>query len=183
MLTKRWAIIFWKQAFTGDRNRTAFMATVFMLLFYGLVAGIVLGRVSEFGVDYLWQPRYAIVYRWHVVALLMMLVAQCPSAARSGFRLRLATMLVVGLLALQAPICIEAWRSAKYIRNVETSMATQVLEMARSPSARPVGACSRQLTVCTFGDARRRRLIAFLRDQRLSAFSDDVRARNGYRGK
>ncbi|HET7161165.1 MAG TPA: hypothetical protein VFI32_00635 [Rhodanobacteraceae bacterium] len=172
---------FWKQAIVGDRNRTAFMATVFMLLFYGLVAAIIIGRVSRFGADYLWQPRYAIVYRWHVVALLLMVLAQSQRIVRSpGTRRTALALLSIPLLA-QLPIGMAAWNSAKYIRATGMRMADQIVEMGGSAEALPSRACASQLTVCKFDDARRERLVAFLRDQHLSVFSGEVRERNGYR--
>ena len=173
---------FWKQVLVGARNRSAFIATVLMLLFYGLAAGIVIGRVSVFGVDYLWQPRYAIVYRWHVVALLVMLVAQAPSWRSGGVAVRVAALAATLLLALQVPIGIAAWNSAKYTRNAGDRMAAQVLELGRSSDAQPMPGCAKQLTVCRFDDAQRLRIIGFLRSQRLSVFSEEVRERNGYPG-
>ena len=173
---------FWKQVLVGARNRSAFIATVLMLLFYGLAAGIVIGRVSVFGVDYLWQPRYAIVYRWHLVALLVMLVAQAPSWRSGGVAVRLAALSATLLLAVQVPIGIAAWNSAKYTRNAGDRMAAQVLELGRSSDAQPMPGCAQQLVVCRFDDAQRLRIIDFLRSQRLSVFSEDVRSRNGYSG-
>ncbi len=173
---------FWKRALTGTRNRSAFIAVVLMLLSYGLVAGIVLGRVSVYGVDYLWQPRYAIVYRWHLVALLVMLVAQVASWPVGGIGRRMAALSAASLLAVQVPIGIAAWNSAKYTRNANERMAAQVLELGQSGGARPARGCAQQLTVCKFDDARRQRIIGFLRSQRLSVFSEAVRERNGYPG-
>lgn len=171
---------FWKQVFAGDRNRTAFMATVFMLLFYGLVAGIIIGRVSRFGPDYLWQPRYAIVYRWHVIALLLMLLAQSERMVRSAIARRTAIVLLSVLLLAQFPIGMAAWNGAKYIRMSGMRMADQIMEMGGTADSRPVRTCAVQLKVCNFDDVRRARLIGFLRDQHLSVFSGEVRERNGY---
>lgn len=173
---------FWKQAFVGERNRTAFMAQVFMLLFYGLVAGIVIGRVSEYGVKYLWQPRYAVVYRWHLVALLLMVVAQAPRLARAQWARRWSIALVSMVLLVQLPISMSAWADAKYVRNANARMATQILEMGETRAAEPPRACAAQLTICKFDDPSRQRVIRFLQEQRLSAFSPGVRERNHYSG-
>jgi len=175
---------FWKQAFTGTRNRTAFMATAIMLLFYGLLAGILLGRVSEFGTSYLWQPRYAFIYRWHVLALLMMLVAQWPRMAAAGkagaWSRGLAMAAVLFIVALQLPLSASAWKDAKYLRHANAEMARQLLAMGGDAAMRAPGKCAPQLVVCRFDDTRRQRIVGFLRGQRLNAFSEQVRQRNGY---
>lgn len=174
---------FWKQAFRGERNRTAFMAMVLMFVFYGLVAGIIIGRVSRFGPDYLWQPRYAIVYRWHVIALLLMVVAQSGRTTLSAAGRRASLALLSVLLLVQVPISKAAWNGATYIRAAGMRMANQIVEMGDSTDARPSRACATQLTVCRFDVARRKRLVGFLQEQRLSVFSEEVRERNGYRPK
>ena len=175
---------FWKQAFAGARNRTAYMATTIMLLFYGLVAGIVIGRVSKYGSEYLWQPRYAFIYRWHLVALLMMVVAQWQRLAASRpdapWPRRIVVAACAAVVGLQVVLGASAWRDAKYMRHASANMAAQLLAMGDAPPGRVPGKCAAQLIVCRYKDARRQRLIGFLRGQRLSVFSAEVRARNGY---
>ena len=175
---------FWRKALTGDRNRTAFMAITIMLMFYGLVAGIVVGRVSEFGSNYLWQPRYGFIYRWHVLALLMMLIAQWPGMQRQrrgeGWSARFAVAIVLAVVALQLPLSMEAWESAKYIRHANSGFARQLLSMGSGDAMRAPEKCAVQLTVCKFDDARRQRVIGFLRERHLSVFSPEVRERNDY---
>jgi len=63
---------FWRSALVGRRNLASFVAVALMLVFYGLVAGILLGRVGANGMLYLWQPRYTLIYAWNIVALLLM---------------------------------------------------------------------------------------------------------------
>jgi hypothetical protein len=178
---------FWKKALTCAFNRTAFMAVAIMLLFYGLVAGILIGRVSQFGSEYLWQPRYGFIYRWHVIALLMMLVAQWPAMAPAGGRgmrwmRRVAVAIVALVMALQLPLDVTAWKNARYVRHANAEIARQLLAMGGDASRRAPAACAAQLVVCRYDDARRQRIVGFLEQQRLNAFSPEVRARNGYPG-
>lgn len=175
---------FWKKALAGQCNRTAFMAVSIMLLFYGLVAGILIGRVSEFGNEYLWQPRYGFIYRWHVLALLMMLVAQWPAmaVARRGAAspARVAVGLASMLIVLQLPLGMDAWKNARYVRHANAQMARQLLAMGGNHMMRAPAKCAVQLVVCRFDDVRRGRIIGFMETQGLSVFSPEVRARNGY---
>ena len=175
---------FWKKALDGERNRTAFIAVSVMFLFYGLVAGILLGRVSEFGTSYLWQPRYGFIYRWHILALLMMLVAQWPAMRAKGRVARgsrgLALASAACLIALQLPLAAYAWNLARFTRNADAEAARQLLEMGNNAGMQPPAKCAAQLVVCKFEDARRQRIVGFLERQHLNAFSPGVRARNDY---
>jgi len=179
---------FWGKAFRGTVNRPAFMSIAMMLLFYGWVAGIVLARVPEFGVGYLWQPRYASIYRMHLVALLLMLIAQAPTMTASGedvraLRLRArastaiaATFLCLALLA-QVPLTMVAWREMQYLKRWNQNMAHQLQELARDPLHAPPN-CVPQLRLCQAAPADRTRIVGFLSSQQLSVFSPEVRARN-----
>jgi len=177
---------FWWKAFFGQSNRTSFMAVASMLMFYGLVAGILIGRISVLGTEYLWQPRYAFIYRWHILALLMMLVAQWPAMALAGRGAVLSRGVAVALaafvLALQVPLAVSAWNGAKYVRRAQTDFARQILAMGDDPRMLPPGKCAKQLVVCDFGGPRRMRVVGFLKSQQLSVFSPKVRARNDYPG-
>jgi hypothetical protein len=123
-----------------------------------------------------------VVYRWHLVALLLMVVAQAPRLARAQGARRWSIALVSMVLLVQLPISMSAWADAKYVRNANARMATQILEMGETRAAEPPRACAAQLTICKFDDPSRQRVIRFLQEQRLSAFSPGVRERNHYSG-
>lgn len=179
---------FWAKAFRGTVNRPAFVSVAVMLLFYGWVAGIILARVPEFGVDYLWQPRYASIYRMHLVALLLMLVAQAPAMIAQGDDARAArqsgrtmTAIAAGflcaMLLVQVPLTMVAWREMQYLERWNENMALQLQELARDPTHAPQN-CVPQLKLCQSAPADRTRIVNFLSSQNLSVFSADVRARN-----
>ncbi len=179
---------FWAKALCGDVNRPAFLSVAIMLLSYGWIAGLVLARVPEFGVDYLWQPRYAFIYRMHLVALLLMLVAQAPAMIGQGAepgtarpRPHVATMIASGLLAVmvlaQVPLTMVAWREAQYLERWNENMAHQLQALARDPTHAPAN-CVPQLKLCQAPPADRTRIVGFLSSQQLSVFSPEVRRRN-----
>jgi len=64
---------FWWRAFRARPNAATFVAIALMLVFYALLAGIVYGRVSTFGNNYLNQTRYVLPYSFNLVALLLIL--------------------------------------------------------------------------------------------------------------
>ena len=76
-------LLFWRAFLRLYDRRSAFVAAGLMLYFYAAVAGIVWGRVSSAGFDYLMQPRYLTAYSLQLVAFVMMgaLAACCPRRA------------------------------------------------------------------------------------------------------
>lgn len=165
---------FWWQAFAGRRNAAAFVATCQMLLFYGLLAGMLLARVSQHGSDYLWQPRYVLIYQWNLVALLLMALAQlapAPRVAGAGTRRGGATaMLVVAalVLAVQVPLSLQSWQVLPYAKRFQQRQAMQMRQLAAGQVPRR---CVHTLVVCRHPEARRAELMGFLRDQQLSVFA------------
>lgn len=181
---------FWWRATTGRRNLPSFVATALMLLFYGLLSGLLIARVSLQGTEYLWQPRYVLIYEGNLAALLLMAIGQLgmrndvssiPTATRAtrngkAGRSVLAIAAVL-LLLLQVPLSLGTWHGLKYISAYEQRMATALGAIARDPAATPVG-CAPQLLICRYNQQRRTEVIRFLQANRLSVFSPAFRTRN-----
>ncbi|MFT3897079.1 MAG: hypothetical protein QM719_05195 [Thermomonas sp.] len=177
---------FWWRAVAGRRNAAGFVATALMLMFYGLVAGLLLARVSQYGFTYLWQPRYVMIYEWNLVALLLMAIAQVRLPRRAGDEKPRSRFLVApavaasaatALLLLQFPLSVAAWQSLKFTSAYQQRMALQLGEIARDPTQTP-DHCIPQLTLCKFDARRRASVVRLLQEQRLNLFSPAFRARN-----
>lgn len=173
---------FWWKAVAGRRNAPAFVATCQMLLFYGLLAGMLLARVSQHGSDYLWQPRYVLIYQWNLVALLLMALAQLAPARNATMpagRTAATATLVASLLvlALQVPLAMHSWHVLPYAKRFQQRQAMQMRQLAESP-ARVPRKCVHTLVVCRHPAERRAELMGFLRDQRLSVFAPGFAARH-----
>ena len=176
---------FWLRAFRGRVNLASFVAVALMLLFYGLLAGILLGRVSEYGSDYLWQPRYALIYQWNLVALLLMLLAQIWGAADASstpprsrrWPLVLPATAAILLLLVQIPLSVDAWSRIKYQERFQQQQALQMGMLARYPDVVPER-CLNTLSVCSFRPERRAELITFLSERQLNVFSPEFQKRN-----
>jgi hypothetical protein len=180
---------FWWRAFRGPINLTSFAAIAMMLLFYGLSAGILLNRVPSFGTDYLWQPRYALIYQWNLVALLFMILAQLPVPMGIGFasartsprfrQLSLALAATVGivLIGMQVPYSVSAWNAVKFQKTYQLQQAQQMGQLAQDPTAVPQD-CLPILTVCNFTTERRTELMDFLVQHHLNLFSPAFEERN-----
>lgn len=177
---------FWWRAVRGRVNLPAFIATALMLLFYGLFAGMLIARVSMHGVDYLWQPRYVLIFEWNVVALLLMAIAQYCLADDTGTlprnrgdmvgRAVLACACAL-LLLLQLPLSYNTWTGLKFVSVYQQRMAAQLGAVAAHPDDMSL-ACAPMLKVCNYQPKRRAEVMHFLEERRLNIFSPAFRARN-----
>lgn len=178
---------FWWQAWKGRQNLASFVAIALMLLFYGLVAAILVTRVGTQGSGFLLQMRYTLIYQWNVVALLLMALSQhalrrsaSPAVSSQPSRQASRTIAVVAasfLLLLQVPLSLSSWGSIRYTSVFVQKMAMQMGQLADDPNTVPKD-CMPILTVCNLQPADRAELMRFLRKNQLNVFSPAFRARN-----
>lgn len=181
---------FWWRALRGHPNRVMFVAVALMLMFYGLVAGMLLARISVHGLLYFWQPRYVPIYQWNLVALLLMALArwQDPPVAGSQeaagspstaarFGRALPVVLAALLLLWQVPLSRASWVSAKYVSAYQQRYALQMGALAANPGEPPTR-CAPALLACRYDLAHRIEVMRFLQTRHLNLFSPAFRARN-----
>ena len=173
---------FWWCAWRGRRNRAAFVATALMLLFYGLVAGILVVRVSTHALAYLWQPRYVVIYQLSILALLMMGISQlgeadeAPAARRRTWPAATLACVAIALLALQVPLSQHSWSGVRY-RNANQQRAALALgTLGRRAAHRELSA--EVLEDCRIHVQCRAEIARFLKANRLNIFSPAFQARN-----
>lgn len=175
---------FWSRILLPRRADSAPAATVavriaasVMLLFYGLIAGIVLQRVPEFGFDYLHQPRYVLFYELNLAALAIMAYAEYR-ALRDGLARRIAAGLLVVLISafglLQWRLSSMAWEHTKYLSQYLVAAAKTMGEVAADPDG--ARECPDIMTVCKFSPAKKREIMARLVRYRLNIFSPEFQA-------
>lgn len=164
---------FWWQAWRSRWTLAAFHAVSIMLLFYGLMAGIIVSRLPDHGVNYLHEPRYAVFYLLSNVALILMVIgrerAECHSA---DVKLERGTaMVALALVAvLQVPLSWFTWHDGAYLSRYYHAMAAQMY--ALGDGKRGIS-CVPLLTVCQMPDAEQARLLGFLERHRLNVYSPD----------
>jgi len=180
--------VFWWQAWRRRPTAAWFVAVATMLLFYGLCAGVLIGRVPMYGESAFMQPRYIVFYQLHVVALLLMAVCwyveRVPSfdrvnALRIGGAMAAAC---VGLVLLQGPLDRNAWVRAPYHHAYVVRLAAQMEQLGDTPQVAPAQ-CLPQITVCRMPEPVRVRAVEFLRDHRLNVYSPEFRQRHGFEGE
>lgn len=174
-------VVFWRRAWRCEIKGAAFAAICLMLLFYGQLAGIIIGRVAAHGNEYLEQSRYMIRYAEMPIALLLMWAESARSALRQGRQLPHIVLPAMGclmLLTVQIPLSIHAWKMRPYLLAYQVNMAKQMDELSIDPG-RPVK-CLPELTFCKYPPERRRDLIGLLRTHQLNVFSPRLQQRYPY---
>ncbi len=159
---------FWWRALRGPSGMLAFHAIAIMLLFYGLTAGILYGRVPVFGVNYLNEPRYVGVYLLGTVALVLMIMAQPLN--KTGRWRSTATVALAAMIVLQIPLSRFTWWESNFLASYYHTMASQMVAMGEHPNPPPVN-CIPLLTVCEMQPADRLQAIQFLQRHHLNMYS------------
>jgi len=176
--------LFWRKAFRSKYNLAIFVAISLMVVSYGWVAGIILGRVATFGNDYVNQPRYILLYAGHLIALLLMW-AEPPQATLQPSKWRYVMGIWVPasacliLLLVQIPLSIDAWHKQPYQWAYDALMATQIDQIVRDPS-QVTDCLPEEHSVCNLAPGKRLQLIQLLSGNRLNIFSPQVQRRHHY---
>lgn len=165
---------FWWTAF---RDRRALemaplltaLAVAIQLLFYALVAGIVIQRVPQFGFDYLHQGRYVLFYQLNLVAICLLVYRQY-TCHPSDPVLRVSPMIAVLLfMALQVVLSQFAWSHSKSVSRYVQAAAFTMGKLAQDPSTEIE--CASILTICRYPVQERQELMTMLKDRRYNLFS------------
>jgi hypothetical protein len=174
---------FWWRALRGKYTQSIFVAVCLMALSYAWVAGIIFGRVSVYGNDYLYQQRYVLLYSGHLLALLLMWASShdaLPEAAHS--RCTAVNWIPIAgclsLLLIQISASRHSWQQRPYLWAYYSAMAQQIDNLAKDPA--DTTGCLPELSVCGWPLDGRRHLTQILNDNRLNVFSLRVQHRHRY---
>jgi hypothetical protein len=161
---------FWLTIWRARASAITFLAVSLMLMAYGYWAGIVYGRVAEFGSNYLYQDRYVLFYVMVPIALLLLGIERLGTASGNPPVKRVFVTVASLALLIQVPSSLNSWDQAKYLDHYYQGMANQMFALARAPTAEPPD-CVPLLTVCGWPPQTRADLIRILKKDRLNLFS------------
>lgn len=173
-------VVFWFAYFRSEKVAARSFAACLMLLFYGLVAGIVVGRVGYFGSEYLNSPRYILYYQFNLIALVIMWATWAHSARRIVSYAQLACVsAMLALLIVQVPLSEIAWRSAPYHRLAYNKIVSQIEAIRKDPAVTPPD-CAPELPLCSMDSAHRKQAIDLIESAKLNLYSPEFRAMHGF---
>lgn len=168
---------FWVSQWHSKPTFLGRLAAAVMLFAYLLVAGILYGRVSDFGLDYLNSPRYVQFYGLALVALVLQLQVAIANSAHGAGRWPKAMLfgMAFALVGLQAVYIKAGWQRAPYVAKAERQLVAELSAAADPKNAQPI-ACHPQMVICRRPYAQRAAVLTFLRSQQLNVFSPRFQA-------
>lgn len=167
---------FWWRAFRDRWNQTQFLAVALMLLCYGATAGIVIGRVTIFGPDYVSQQRYLMLYQCGTVALAIM-AAGCAHQRWKFVQKAVASVAFLCIIAVQVPLSQASWNNAPHVQTYAKNLGQQMLLLGQNPTQR-LASCVPTLVICQADIEEQSRSIELLRNRGLNAFSNELLQRH-----
>lgn len=169
----------WIAFFRQPARVGVFVGLGMALVGYASIAGILVQRVPQFGMDYLAQPRYVVFFDllWLGPALAWMCRGSEPMRALRLAGRAVPVMLVLACLA--APVwAVQAWRASPYIVIYNQAIAAHTLQLVADPGDVPED-CNPFVVICARSEEDRRRLTQALARDSLNVTSPSFRARHG----
>lgn len=176
-------LMFWRRAFSAKYGLTAFTAICMMLLTYGWILGILLWRVPGNGNDYLFQPRYVLLYAGHLIALLLMWITSLEQPPETNpwlhnFNKWIPIVGCLIVLTIQLPQALAAWKARNSELNYYYQMAQEIDALGKSPTG--YTDCALIRPVCGWSPETRKELTELLSGNRLNAYSTKVQRWHKY---
>lgn len=163
-----------------DRRPAEIVCAGLLLSFYGATAAILLVRVPTFGLDYLAQPRYYVMY---LLGSLPIMISGAVawrernlSAPMEQAYLAATLILAIGVTAVQWPLSVNGWDHYKYVSEYTQQAAFQMGQLRDSPET--TTACADILYVCQYDLVRKKRLMDLLTQHNLNVFNRSFQLRH-----
>jgi hypothetical protein len=171
-----WRVFMRRKDINPDSSAATYAAVAVMLFFYGLLVGIMVQRVPEFGFKYLHQPRYVLFYQLNLAALLVLAYRETAGVSWT-WRSRAGIAMAIALsCALQLRLSELAWAHLQYASRYYEQAALDMGRVAQAPTTDIE--CVPVVTVCKFPEKRRERIMRMLASHRLNLFSPAFQARH-----
>lgn len=138
------------------------------------IAAIIVGRVPEFGVDYLNQPRYVLVYQLIPFALLMK-YCFLPENEKSQIITRKIAVLMTLPVMLYAQVYFSAnaYASVPWVSKWVDGQSKAITDYVNNPDL-PAGNCTNfSLPICNFPESTRNELLNLLIKNQLNLFNHE----------
>lgn len=176
--------LFWWSVLRKPMHALTVVAVALVLFSYGVVLGVIISRVPDYGTGYLEQQRYVVFYQLANLGLLLqwwaLRLAQPPApASRLQWLRSAAPLLVLAVFAgWQLHLSQVAWREAVYVREFSDNLAQTIYCLGEHPQLEQPQ-CPPNLQACGWTPGVRNRLVQLLREHQLNVYSEDFQRRHG----
>lgn len=163
------------------RRQTSIDIFVTFILVYAScsIAAIVVGRVPEYGIDYLHQPRYVLVYQLIPFALFIK-YCFCQDNNRHSTVIRkgIVAITLPFMLCTQFYFSVHAYAAVPWIEKWVDGQANAISDYVSNPGS-PAGNCtSYSSPVCKLPEVERNKLLKLMIDNQLNLFNQEFQWRH-----
>lgn len=148
----------------------------FLVLFFVLyatvaIAALFIGRVPKYGVDYLLQPRYVLIYQIIPFALLFDLAISEAGAVRQKLGRTLIYAFAFSYLILQLFFAVRAYAAVPWISRFYDGQAKVIGFYTDNPSAASGNCRQTSVMLCSMHPEHRNARLEFLKSNNLNLFN------------
>ena len=162
-------------------DKIEFLVT-FILIYASIsIAAIIFGRVSEFGVSYLNQPRYLVIYQLIPFSLFIKWAfSENNSHEKQPFHLSATiSLLTVFIIYIQFFVSQAAYRSVPWVWKWHIEQTNAISKYIEDPDT-PTGNCTpHSVPICKLSAEKRSELLRLLQEGNLNIFNTNFQ--NKYR--
>lgn len=157
-----------------------FLVTFILVYASVSIAAIIFGRVSEYGINYLNQPRYLVIYQLIPFSLLIKW-AFSEKSSHGKYHLHLSALAIfigIFILLIQYYVSASAHRSTPWVWKWHIEQTRVISKYINDPTT-PAGNCTPQsIPICGIPIEKRNDLLKIMQERRLNLFNSDFQNRH-----
>ncbi len=158
--------------------RQHFIQSFILIYAFVSITAIVIGRVPDYGVNYLHQPRYFIIYMLLPVAIFMDYAVELQN---DSYRFRLISkvlpLITLLVLVMQVYVSVNAHRSTPYISRFWNKQIEEFNWNILNVEGLPRECNVYNSSYCGYSVEKRMKLFGVLADNKLNIFNDNFQWR------
>lgn len=152
----------------------------FILVYASIsIVAIILGRVPEFGVSYLNQPRYLVVYQLLPFSLLIKWAFSEDAPYRKNyFSLSVISIVTcIFIFMIQFLVSVSAYRSVPWMWKWYVQQKVAINNYVMDPDVSPGNCTPHSVPICSMSTEKRNNLLKLLQVNRLNLFNPNFQNR------
>ena len=154
----------------------SYLPLFLMLYSYALIAGIIVYRVPDFGINYLHSPRYFSSYQigfWGMILGMIMIYIHKMETTNIKQKSIFVGVFTI-LLLMHIWYIDKAWNHQVYIKKYNENEANRMLYLAGEQALDMPCKKDSRVRICTMNPQERDRVLNFLKENKLNVFSERI---------
>ena len=165
-----------------DITEIDFLVTFMLVYASASIAAIIFGRVSEYGINYLNQPRYLVIYQLIPFSLLIKWAFTENNNTQERYSIHYSILAIFAgtfLLVIQLSVSSTAYRAVPWIWKWHIEQANAISKYADDPTISSGNCTPHSVPICGMPINKRNDLIKTMQARKLNLFNPNFQ--NKYR--